>query len=86
MRLTNPNDQNYVKKLLPDTFGNLINKIPSLKVGEALLIGDASVMPSIVQIEECELKPSSTDIPYFDLWKLHWKDVNFVEIVEEWKK
>ena len=86
MRLTNPNDQNYVKKLLPDTFGNLINKIPSLKVGEALLIGDASVMPSIVQIEECELKPSSTDIPYFDLWKLHWKDVNFVEIVEDWKK
>ena len=86
MRLTNPNDQNYVKKLLPDTFGNLINKIPSLKVGEALLIGDATIMPSIVQIEECEHKPSSNDIPYFDLWKEEWKDLDFEQIINEWKK
>ena len=86
MRLTNPNDQNYVKKLLPDTFGNLINKIPSLKVGEALLIGDSTTMPSIVQIEECEQKPSSNDIPYFDLWKEEWKGLDFEQIINEWKK
>lgn len=29
MRLTNPNDQTCVKKLLPDTLGDLINKLPS---------------------------------------------------------
>lgn len=86
MRLTNPNDQNYVKKLLPDTFGGLINKIPSLKVGEALLIGDSTIMPSIVQIQECELKPSSNDIPYFDLWKEQWKTLNIEDIISEWRK
>lgn len=86
MRLTNPNDQNYVKRLLPDTFGELINKMPSLKVGEALLIGDAAVIPSIVQIDECEEKPSSNDIPYYDLWKEEWKDLNIEEIISEWTK
>lgn len=86
MRLTNPNDQNYVKRLLPDTFGELINKMPSLKVGEALLIGDAAVIPSIVQIDECDEKPSSNDIPYFDLWKEEWKNLNIEKIIAEWVK
>lgn len=86
MRLTNPNDQNYVKRLLPDTFGELINKMSSLKVGEALLIGDAAVIPSIVQIDECDEKPSSNDIPYFDLWKEEWKNLDIEKIIEEWVK
>lgn len=86
MRLTNPNDQNYVKRLLPDTFGELINKMPSLKVGEALLIGDAAVIPSIVQIDECDEKPSSNDIPYFDLWKEEWKKLDIEKIIAEWIK
>lgn len=86
MRLTNPNDQNYVKRLLPDTFGELINKMPSLKVGEALLIGDAAVIPSIIQIDECEDKPSSNDIPYYDLWKEEWKQLNIEAIISEWIK
>ena len=86
MRLTNPNDQNYVKRLLPDTFGELINKMPSLKVGEALLIGDAAIIPSIVQIDECEEKPSSNDIPYFDLWKEEWKNLDIEKIITEWTK
>ncbi len=86
MRLTNPNDQNYVKRLLPDTFGELINKMPSLKVGEALLIGDATIIPSIVQIDECEEKPSSNDIPYFDLWKEEWKKLDIEKILTEWVK
>ena len=67
MRLTNPNDQNYVKKLLPDTLGNIIDELPTLKAGEALLLGESVVLPSIVQIEKCFLAPSSNDIPY---WKL----------------
>lgn len=86
MRLTNPNDQNYVKRLLPDTFGELINKMPSLKVGEALLIGDAAVIPSIVQIDECDEKPSSNDIPYYDLWKEEWKNLDIEKIISEWIK
>ncbi|WP_256237105.1 ATP-binding protein [Bacillus sp. EB600] len=86
MRLTNPNDQSYVKKLLPDTLGNLIEKMPSLKPGEALLIGESVVLPSIVQIDKCDLPPSSNDIPYWELWKEEWKDVDISKIKDEWYK
>ncbi|PFJ40186.1 Bipolar DNA helicase [Priestia megaterium] len=86
MRLTNPNDQSYVKKLLPDTLGNLIEKMPSLKAGEALLIGESVDLPSIVQIDKCDSPPSSNDIPYWDLWKEEWKDIDVLKIKEEWYK
>ncbi len=87
MRLTNPDDQNYVKRLLPDSLGNLTDTLPSLKTGEALLIGDSIVLPSIVKIDKCaEHKPSSNDIPYIEIWQEHWKDVNFGQIITEWEK
>ena len=86
MRLTNPNDQNYVKRLLPDTMGQLIDKMPTLKSGECLLIGDAIVLPSIVKIGACDPKPSSNDIPYLDLWKKEWQDLDIKLIVDTWRQ
>jgi len=86
MRLTNPNDQSYVRKLLPDTLGDLVDKLPSLKAGECLLIGDAVVLPSVALIDRCDPAPSSNDIPYYKLWKEEWKDLPFNKIIEEWRK
>ena len=86
MRLTNPSDQGYVSRLLPDTLGNLCAKLPTLGAGEALLIGEAVVMPSLVQVAPCDPAPSSNDIPYFELWKEQWKDVDFDSIKKTWLK
>ena len=84
MRLTNPIDQNYVKRLLPDTLGNLTDKLPSLQAGEGLLIGEAVILPSIIKVDECSLPPSSNDIPYWELWKEEWKEADINEIKTEW--
>ena len=84
MRLTNPNDQSYVARLLPDTLGNLCDKLPSMGAGEALLIGEAVVMPSLVKVGACDPAPSSNDIPYFELWKKEWKTIDFDAIKKTW--
>lgn len=86
MRLTNPNDQSYVSKLLPDTLNSLINTLPSLQQGEAILIGEAIVMPSLIYMDKCEPEPSSSDIKYLQVWKEAWKDVAFVDLIEKWNK
>lgn len=86
MRLTNPEDQNYVRRLLPDTLGPLTESLPILQAGEALLIGDAVVMPSLVKIEKCSDAPSSNDIRYLEEWKKEWKDVDFDPIIKKWQK
>ncbi len=84
MRLTNPVDQGYVRKLLPDSLGTLIDKMPAFKQGEALLVGESIALPSVVQIEVCTVAPASTDIPYWDLWQQQWKDLAIDEIRDEW--
>ena len=85
LRLTNPTDQNYVKRLLPDTLGNIVDKIPTLKAGECLLIGDAVVLPSIVQVDKCDPSPSSKDIPYWKLWKEEWHELNIDSLKKIWE-
>ncbi|GAA3898257.1 hypothetical protein GCM10022405_24450 [Gibbsiella dentisursi] len=88
MRLTNPVDQNYVKRLLPDTLGAIIDTLPSLKAGEALVIGESIVLPSIVSIDQCseDRQPSSNDIRYWEVWKEQWRTVNFLSVKEHWLK
>jgi len=86
MRLTNPDDQNYVRRILPDTFGNLTSNLSSLQTGEALLMGDAALLPSLVIIDQTTLPPSSTDIPYLNIWKQGWCSLDFEKFTSEWKK
>lgn len=85
MRLTNPDDQNYVRRILPDTFGNLTSNLSSLKTGEALLMGDATILPSLVKIDETNMPPSSSDIQYLKLWKEQWKQLDFKKFTKQWK-
>jgi DNA helicase HerA-like ATPase len=85
MRLTNPDDQNYVRRILPDTFGNLTSNLSSLQTGEALLMGDATILPSLVRIDETKMPPSSSDIPYLKLWKEEWRELDFEKFTKQWK-
>lgn len=86
MRLTNPEDQNYVKRLLPDNLSDLTDYLPTLEAGEALVIGESIIIPSLVKINYPDKEPKSSDIKYLELWKQKWKDVNFENITREWKK
>ena len=86
MRLTNPQDQSYVKRLLPDALGNVTDSLPALKAGEALLIGEAVIMPSLVQINRCNPEPSSSSIPYFEIWKKEWQEPEFGELIRLWQE
>nr|WP_314113918.1 DUF87 domain-containing protein [uncultured Leptotrichia sp.] len=85
MRLTNPQDQSYVEKLLPDNIGNITNLLSTLGSGEALIIGDSIIMPSAVKIEECSPEPNSKDINYFLEWKKQWNDIDFKNIVKKYE-
>ena len=60
--------------------------MPTFKAGEALLVGDSIALPSIVMIDVCNNPPSSHDIPYWELWKEEWKEMNIQAIKNEWLK
>lgn len=87
MRLTNPEDQNYVKRLLPDSLGDMTDNLSSLQAGEALLIGESIIIPSLVKIYQPIAEPLSSDINYFNIWKKQWHDeITFSKVTNEWLK
>ncbi|OHD80621.1 MAG: hypothetical protein A2355_11775 [Spirochaetes bacterium RIFOXYB1_FULL_32_8] len=64
----------------------MTNSLPTLGAGEALITGEAIILPSLVKIDFPKDEPHSTDISYLEIWKEKWKDINFINITEEWKK
>lgn len=68
MRLTNPDDQNVIKRLFPDNLGEFSDMLPILDIGEALIVGDASLLPSRVIIDEPKIQPDSATIDFWDEW------------------
>ena len=68
MRLTNVDDQNVIKRLLPDNLGNYADILPILDVGEAIVVGDASLLPSRIVVDEPNNKPNSATVEFWDEW------------------
>ncbi len=68
LRLTNVDDQNVIKRLLPDNLGNIADNLSLLDIGEAIVVGDATLLPSKIRIDEPSIKPSSQTIPFWDIW------------------
>lgn len=84
LRLTNAADQNYVKRLLPDAMGNIVESLPVLRTGECLLVGESVALPCIVRIDSTSTPPASDDIPYWTLWKEPWNGMNIDAIRSLW--
>lgn len=61
LRVTNPADKAAVGAAVPDDLGGLIALVPSLRTGEAVVLGEAMYVPSRVRIRRAEAKPTGSD-------------------------
>lgn len=86
LRLTNISDQNYIKGLLPNNANSITDILPTLSAGECLIVGDATPMPAIVQMEMPDPEPKSESIKFHSQWENNWKEVTFSEVISRWRK
>lgn len=86
MRLTNVDDQSVVKRLLPDSLGDYAEMLPILDIGEALVVGDASLLPSRIRVSPPNLKPRSATIDFWDEWSKTTSEVDIVSAIESLRK
>ena len=86
MRLTNGDDQNVVRRLLPDSLGGFSDLLPILDTGEALVVGDASLLPTRVRIQQPENKPNSGTVPFWDKWGEDKNVAKLSDAVASWRK
>lgn len=68
MRLTNPEDQYVIRRLFPDNLGDFAEMLPILDVGEGLVVGDASLLPSRVILDKPRIQPNSSTVDFWDKW------------------
>lgn len=86
MRLTNIDDQRYIRHLLPDNLSSVTDTLPNLADGECIVMGDAIALPSVVQIDKPNPQPKSQSVKFHKEWLDDWKDITFPVIIERWRE
>jgi len=86
LRLTNNSDQNYVKRLFPDNSNAITEILPNLAPGECIVVGDAVLLPAVVQIEKPKPEPQSQSVKFHQEWQCLWRDVTFSDVISRWRK
>lgn len=68
LRLANSSDQTTIRAALPDSVAGLAAVLPSLRTGEAVISGEALVLPARVLIDRPEPLPRAED-PSLEPWR-----------------
>jgi len=68
LRLTNSGDQSIVKSSAPDNLNSLIDLLPSLRIGEAVIVGESIKIPSRVRVNLNNPRPTSEDPNLVECW------------------
>lgn len=68
LRLTNDSDQGVIKRLMPDSLAGLTSILPLLDTGEALMLGDAVLLPSRVKLDIPKIAPDSATRDFWKDW------------------
>jgi len=87
LRLSNSQDQGIIAAALPDNLGSISELLPSLRTGEAIVVGEAVKIPSRIRMPLIEPRPDSGDPEP----SKEWKDATiispeFKKAINYWRK
>ena len=88
-RIVNDADQNLVARLVPDNVSGLLRELPSLPSRQAVLLGWATPIPVMVEVDELpeEQRPQSSDPDFWHVWTLSKdRSVDWSAIASEWSR
>ena len=86
LRISNPDDQSYVKSLLPDSMRGIVSMFSSLRRGESILLGDSVIMPTRIKIRKPNPTPNSEDISFYKEWSKKHEPVDINRVLDAWRK
>jgi len=86
LRLSNKTDQAVVKQLLPESLEGLMEVLPTLDVGEAVVVGDATLLPTRIRMNKPVHEPRSATIAFWSRWAKPKKEVDLVAAVENMRR
>jgi DNA helicase HerA-like ATPase len=85
LRISNPDDQSYVRNLLPDSVRGIASMFSTLRRGEGILLGDSAMMPTRIKIDPPSPARESDDASFYEAWNKAPKDVDFRSVLHAWR-
>ncbi len=87
LRLTNPSDRSRVQGTLPDGLMSLLDVLPVLRTGEAIIMGEAAKLPMRckVTLPTYEHRPRSSDPEVSHQWSLTRRSESYDRVVASWR-
>lgn len=86
LRIANPDDQEYVRAMVPDASRGTFAALTSLSRGEAIAMGEAVPMPVRFQVTMPEPPPNSPSIDYATYWQEEDVHIDVDDLVHRWHK
>jgi DNA helicase HerA-like ATPase len=86
-RIVNDLDQSLVCRLVPDNVSGLLKELPSLPSRHAILLGWASPIPVLVEMDELPdaQRPQSSDPDFWNVWtRQSERKIDWPALVREW--
>ena len=87
LRLSNPSDRARVQGTLPDSLAGLLDVLPILRTGEAIVTGEAAKLPMRcrVTLPAEEHRPSSEDPEVSNQWSMNKRPEGYDRVVASWR-
>lgn len=87
LRLSNPEDRARVKGALPDNLGGLVDLLPVLRTGEAIVAGEAARLPvrCRVTLPPPDQRPRSSDPKVAEAWANKRIAEGYDRVVASWR-
>jgi DNA helicase HerA-like ATPase len=86
LRISNPDDQEYVRTLVPDSARGVLESITSLAQGEAIALGEAVPMPVRFRVTMPDPTPNSSNVDYATKWARGPEEISVEHLVDRWRK
>ena len=86
LRISNPEDQEYVRSMVPEAARGTFAALTSLSKGEAVALGEAVPMPVRFRIDLPDPPPNSTDVDYAGKWRTGGQDIDVEKLISNWHK
>jgi len=86
LRISNPNDQDYLRAMVPDSARGTFATLTSLSSGEAIIMGAAVPMPVRFQVTTPNPPPNSSDVDFATKWSKGGEEIDVEGVVDNWLK
>lgn len=86
LRIANPDDQEYLRSMVPDAARGTFASLTSLARGEVVAMGAAVPMPVRFQMNLPNPPPNSTDVDYAGKWSKGGEEIDVKQLVSNWHR